>query len=301
MKSATTSGVMYACGSPISYTSCSVTDGTLTRPPVSGMLGDDEGAVGARLDDRDSRRSARSGMLRQSYRQLPPGALRAALDDVAGDDARGEPVPVVGAPAELVAQRRHRERGVGRAAGDDDVRAALPAPRRSASDPMYAFADSTRSRIGDERLAGVHVRAARGRRDQLVEARQQVVAGDDADREACPPRRAAARRRAPPRAHAGGFTPPALAMTFTPRSTHRRQHALHRADEVARVAHRRVALLLLLQDGHRDFGEVVEHQVVDRPALDLPPRRVEPVAPEALPDATRTMRFCCVSELMRRG
>ena len=45
---------------------------------------------------------------------------------------------------------------------------------------------------------------------------------------------------------------------------------------------RRVALLLLLQNRHRDFGEVVEHQVVDRPAFHLATRRVEPVAPEAL-------------------
>ncbi len=61
------------------------------------------------------------------------------------------------------------------------------------------------------------------------------------------------------------------------------QHALDRADEVARVPHVRVALLLLLQNAHRDFGEIVEHQVVDRTTLDLPARRLEPIAPEALP------------------
>ena len=46
---------------------------------------------------------------------------------------------------------------------------------------------------------------------------------------------------------------------------------------------------------HRDFGEVVEHQVVDRPALDLPARRLEPVAPESLPgrDANDAIAVPC--------
>src|SRR5437588_71788 len=38
VKSAMQSGVMYAAGSPISYTSCSVTPATLTRPPVPRCL-----------------------------------------------------------------------------------------------------------------------------------------------------------------------------------------------------------------------------------------------------------------------
>ena len=32
--------------------------------------------------------------------EVAAGALRAALEDVPGDDARGQPVPVVGRPAE---------------------------------------------------------------------------------------------------------------------------------------------------------------------------------------------------------
>ena len=78
----------------------------------------------------------------------------------------------------------------------------------------------------------------------------------------------------------------------------RRKHALHRADEVARVAHARVALLLLLQDRHRDLGEVVEHQVVRRTTLDLPPRRLQPVAPEALP-ACNAYRLLAHSSSLR--
>src|SRR5690606_1090858 len=51
---------------------------------------------------------------------------------------------------------------------------------------------------------------------------------------------------------------------------------------VARVAHVGIALLLLLDDRHRDLGQIVEHQVVDGPLLHLATRRLEPIAPEAL-------------------
>ena len=132
VKSAMTSGVMYECGSPISYTSCSRDRRHGDAPAGVRMLGDDEGAVGRRLRRSDSRCSPDRGSICQSYETVAARALRAALDDVAGDDARGELVPVVVAPAELEAKRRHGERRVGRAAGDDDVRALGRAPRRSA-------------------------------------------------------------------------------------------------------------------------------------------------------------------------
>ena len=103
-----------------------MTDGTEMRPPVFGCLVTTNVPSALRFDDRiaDVREI---GNVLPVVEAVAAGALRAALDDVAGDDARREPVPVVGAPAELVAQRRHRERGVGRAAGDDDVRAARSA------------------------------------------------------------------------------------------------------------------------------------------------------------------------------
>ena len=61
------------------------------------------------------------------------------------------------------------------------------------------------------------------------------------------------------------------------------QNPLHERHEVPRVAGGRIARLLLLHDGHRDFGEVVHHQVVDGSAAHLADRRLEPVAPEPLP------------------
>ena len=71
MKSAITSGVMYSCGSPISYTSCSVTVGTDTRPPVPACLviTNEPSALASAIGYPTF---ARSGIDRQSYRQFPP-------------------------------------------------------------------------------------------------------------------------------------------------------------------------------------------------------------------------------------
>src|SRR6185437_14373584 len=57
---------------------------------------------------------------------------------------------------------------------------------------------------------------------------------------------------------------------------------LHQRDEVLRVSQGRVAGLLFLHDGHRHFGEVVEHQVVDGPADQLAIGRLQPVTPKTL-------------------
>jgi hypothetical protein len=52
--------------------------------------------------------------------------------------------------------------------------------------------------------------------------------------------------------------------------------------KIAGVAEIGVLLALLLQDGHGDFGQVVESEIVDRPAVHQTDGGFEPVAPEAL-------------------
>ncbi len=52
--------------------------------------------------------------------------------------------------------------------------------------------------------------------------------------------------------------------------------------EIARVAEGGVGLLLLLQDRHGDFGEIVEHEEIDGTLFDEVDGGFEPVAPEAL-------------------
>jgi hypothetical protein len=134
---------------------------------------------------------------------------------------------------------------------------------------------------GRERLARVHVAQLDAARDEVVEPVQHVVAGDGADAEA-------AREPEVARDPAHGRGAP-LGVDAARVRRHadvaldaRGQNLAHQRHEVARVARRGVARALLLHDRHRDLGQVVEHQVVYRPPLDLPHGRVEHVAPEAL-------------------
>jgi hypothetical protein len=61
------------------------------------------------------------------------------------------------------------------------------------------------------------------------------------------------------------------------------ENPFHERNKIPCIACFWISRLLLLHDGHRHFGEVIHHQVIDRPALDLPNRCLEPVAPEPLP------------------
>ena len=57
-------------------------------------------------------------------RVVAAGGLGAALQDVPGDGGAGQGVVVGGLPAEVRRRRADDQRGVGDAAGDDDVGAA---------------------------------------------------------------------------------------------------------------------------------------------------------------------------------
>ena len=59
------------------------------------------------------------------------------------------------------------------------------------------------------------------------------------------------------------------------------EHLLHLAEEGARVAGVRVLHAILEEDHHRQLGEVVAGEHVDRPALDHLARGAQPVAVEA--------------------
>src|SRR5690606_9712141 len=149
-----------------------------------------------------------------------------------------------------------------------------------------------------ERASGVHVRERLTTGEQLVESRQQVVADHEGDPH--------------PIADAGGVggAPHGLGTGARVHATGIRDHphaaigdvgqdALDHGHEVARVAHGGIAAALLLQDRHRDLGEVVEHEVVDLAPLHLAHGRLEPIAPESLParDPHRPVGLHCTSSL----
>ena len=91
------------------------------------MLGDDRGAVGGDLGDREPRSGEVGDLAAVEERVVAAGGLGAALDDVTGGRGAGERVEVVAAPAEVADGRPDDDRGVGDATGDDDVRARVQA------------------------------------------------------------------------------------------------------------------------------------------------------------------------------
>ena len=110
---------------------------------------------------------------------------------------------------------------------------------------------------------------------------EQIVAGDDSDSERALPPGFPGYRFYRHGTRGRIHTPRIRNYLHTP-FEYGGKDAFHRTHEVARVAKRRIALLLLLENRHRDFGEVVEHQVINRPAFHLTARCVEIIAPESL-------------------
>ena len=200
----------------------------VTSPPVPGRLGDDEAAVGAALDDRVA--DVRPVGHRGPVGVQAAGGLAAAFDDVAGEAARGEPVEVVGRPAELVHQHAERHRAVDAAAGDDDVgarvqRRARSAARRGRRWRSPAVRAAARRWTGRPRRL-LRIAAASGSTSSPVDHRDRAPARPSSSASAC----TAA-------AQPCGFTPPALLTTRMPCSTTSLQHRAQRhRDEVGGVA-----------------------------------------------------------------
>ena len=110
---------------------------------------------------------------------------------------------------------------------------------------------------------------------------QNVIAGHDADFQASLAARAGERGRhcfsASFRIHAAGvrdYLYLALDNLLGAAFDHLRK--------IASVPGLRIARVLLFENRHGDLGQIVEGQVVDRPAAELFERRFERVAPKAL-------------------
>jgi hypothetical protein len=179
-----------------------------------------------------------------------------------------------------VEDRAQRESGVGHPSGDDDIGTAA----QRLHDRCHAEVGVGRQHpVADlgERAAGFHVRQRMTPGDELVEATQDVVTrhqpNPDLPPEAEPAGHVEHRLRAAARIHAAG-----VRGDLDPALDDVRQDPLHQRHEVTRVPGARIARLLLLHDGHRHFGEVVHHQVVDGSTAHLPHGSLQPIAPEPL-------------------
>jgi len=204
---------------------------------------------------------------------------------VAQREPRREAVPVVPAPAELVGQRAERQRGVGDAAREHDV----GAPRQRLGNGLRAevgVGEQHPLANGRDVGAGVHVDKRLARGAQLVDAPEHRVAGDGGD----------LRRPAPGAERAGeGF---ARRLGVEAARVQHELHAVLRRERPELQEHRHavagvagrgfsgfVLLPVLLQDGERQFRQVVGGDVLHAAPLDRSAYRLPGVAVEAEPRA----------------
>src|SRR5437899_7177434 len=244
------------------------------------MLGDLERPLRLRLHDRVADiREVRDPF--PVHQAVASAALGAAFDRMTWDGACGQVVPGVGPPPEGVYHGCEGERGVGDASRHDDVRAAAQRVHDWPGAEVGVRRDDPVAHVGQSPVR-VEVPELVPAGQEPVQASQQIVPRHHADPELATEPQAARdlghRLRAAAGVHATG-----VGGDLDPPLRDDRQDALHEGDEVLRVPERRIARLLLLQDGHRDFGQVVHHEVVHRSAGHLAVRRLEPVTPEPLP------------------
>ena len=209
-------------------------------------------------------------------RVVAPGGLRAALDDVPGDDSAGEGVPVVACPAVVPGGRAADHGGVGGATGDHDVGATVE-----------RFDDAPAAEVGvgaDEAtgfgqgFAGDEVGEVHAGGEEVVEAREQVVAVDvgDGGGEAQPVGDLGDSLGASVRVETAGVghDPDAPVEAGA-------HHLLHLSYEAAGIASAGALGLRAGEDQHREFGQPVAGEHVDRAAFDHLGGGREPVAVEA--------------------
>ncbi len=208
------------------------------------------------------------------------GGLGAALDDVTGHDCAGESVPVVARPAEVPGGRADHERGVRDAAGYDDI-------------------GTTTERVGDTPAAEVGVcrdglepglfeRLPAGAIDEEAHVRRphQIVARHGGDRD---PQTEFAGETVYGSGEPARIEPSRIGDHLdTPLETVG-EDGFELCQEGCGIATGRIPHALSGEDRHRQLGEVVTGQHVDRPAVHHLAGRRHPVAekPGAIGDADR--------------
>ena len=93
------------------------------RTAGSCDLGDDERAVLADFADRKAEPGEIRDILAAGIGKIAAGDLPGAFQEMAGDGALPQKIPVVHGPAECMDHRREEQRGIGGASGDHDIRA----------------------------------------------------------------------------------------------------------------------------------------------------------------------------------
>ncbi len=238
------------------------------------VLGDDELARGLHLGQGKPDPRVGGDFLEEGV--VAAAALRAAFEDMAADDARGKPVPVVALPAESPGCGAERQRRIGHAARDDHIRALRQRLGDAPPAEIRIGRHDGRAKIR-EGVPAVEMPQRVPRLLPALEPVEHVVARDEGDpgREALPGRDRLHRRGA-----AGGVEAARVGDHLDAPGEAGAQHLLHLRHEGRGIAGFGLARLGLVENGHGQLGEIVARQHVDGPALDHLARGREPVAIE---------------------
>ncbi len=226
------------------------------QTPRSGVLGDDEVAVGTHLHEGESDVVETRHLGEE--REVAPGDLGPALDQVPGHQGGSQPVPVVAGPSEVLGGGAHHHGGVGDPTGDDDVGAPFEG-RGDAPAPQIGVG-------GDGGESGLLQPGAvpQGADLEVVDPGHEVVAGDgghgggEAESGGDPGQGL----RQP-----GGVEAAGVGHHPDPALQARRHHLLHLLEEGAGVPGSGSSLTGAPQEGHGQLRQVVAGEVVDRPPL----------------------------------
>ena len=239
----------------------------------AGHLRDHGVAVGLDLRDREREVPRIGHVLEAGIGEVAAGHLRAALHQVADAVAGTELRVVERVPAELVHHRRHEDRRVGHAAGDDDLRALL----QRLDDGLGAEVDLGRDQVLAQRGSRLAVLEDRVGQRQHAVGDQAAVDGGHLH---------AARRSALAQpvhdalGRAARVDPALVGDDLRAALQARRQHRPHAVVEVGVVAGKgRVAARAHLRRRDRGLGHRLEAQVVEVAALGVEAGRLDAVAP----------------------
>ncbi len=234
-----------------------MTVSTVTAPPVPVVLGDHGGPVGGDLGEGEPERPLVARQLEEAG-EVAAGRLRAALEDVPGDRGAGQGVVRRRCPAEVRDRRPDDQGCVGDPSGHNHVGASRQRRR-----------DTEATQVGMGRQCS--------REAQLRSPGAQVVALDVGDRDVDPQ---APGDLAHPLGEPGGVEPARVGHDPDPLLEGEAEAVLELADEGARIAERGVLQRVLAEDQHRQLGEVVAGEHVERPTLEHLAHRGQPVAVE---------------------
>lgn len=257
-------------------------------PAGSVVFGDDELAARPGFNDRKAD-ACHVGDRVPLELAVAARGLSSAFDDVAGDRSGRDEIPLIELPAELVHQRSKRQARIGQPAADHDACTAVESLDQAAGTEIDVRRLNLVANVR-ERFAGVHIGDLDATFGEFIKPRKNVIAGDHADLELA----------AEPE-FAGGFTD-RLGTSLDVDAASVREHLdvlldaigqnlAHQRDKVAGITGIRVPLPLLLDDRHRHLSEVIEHEVVDRPAADLIHRCRKHVAPKTLSASNSDLFF----------